>query len=106
MAYFNGKQLNCPNCGAVITGATCEYCGSQFYDFANLELDKAGYIRARVGEQLITFKAIPTSFSVDYDTAHYYADGRVVLTQPSYTVKLEMAVVADSENILFTKRKL
>lgn len=37
MAYFNGKQLNCPNCGAVITGATCEYCGSVFSNKAEIE---------------------------------------------------------------------
>ena len=23
-------KLNCPNCGAVITGAKCEYCGTVF----------------------------------------------------------------------------
>lgn len=24
------KQTNCPNCGAVITGMKCEYCGTIF----------------------------------------------------------------------------
>lgn len=24
------KSLNCPNCGAPITGRVCEYCGSVF----------------------------------------------------------------------------
>ena len=24
------KNTNCPNCGAVITGPTCEYCGTVF----------------------------------------------------------------------------
>lgn len=24
------KQTNCPNCGAVITGLKCEYCGTNF----------------------------------------------------------------------------
>lgn len=27
---FNKKYLNCPNCGAVITGKKCEYCGTVF----------------------------------------------------------------------------
>lgn len=25
------KITNCPNCGAVITGPKCEYCGTRFY---------------------------------------------------------------------------
>lgn len=24
------KRTNCPNCGAVITSAKCEYCGTNF----------------------------------------------------------------------------
>ena len=24
------KETNCPNCGAPITGRTCEYCGTRF----------------------------------------------------------------------------
>lgn len=24
------KRTNCPNCGAVITGMKCEYCGTDF----------------------------------------------------------------------------
>lgn len=24
------KRTNCPNCGAVITGLKCEYCGTNF----------------------------------------------------------------------------
>lgn len=27
------KQTNCPNCGAVITGVKCEYCGTNFGAF-------------------------------------------------------------------------
>ena len=28
LAY--NKRTNCPNCGAVITGIECEYCGTNF----------------------------------------------------------------------------
>lgn len=28
------SELNCPNCGAPITGEYCPYCGSVFYDWA------------------------------------------------------------------------
>lgn len=27
---MQNKQTNCPNCGAVITGVKCEYCGTDF----------------------------------------------------------------------------
>lgn len=26
----HNKTTNCPNCGAVITGMKCEYCGTNF----------------------------------------------------------------------------
>ena len=25
------KQAHCPNCGALLTGAICEYCGTEAY---------------------------------------------------------------------------
>ena len=34
------KMTNCPNCGAVITGTVCEYCGTRFEDDGiKIELD-------------------------------------------------------------------
>lgn len=27
---MNNEKFNCPNCGAAITGAKCEYCGTLF----------------------------------------------------------------------------
>ena len=53
------KNTNCPNCGAPITGYKCEYCGTQFYDFTNMELNEAGYIRIKAYDQILTFKAVP-----------------------------------------------
>ena len=28
--------MNCPNCGAVRTGSTCEYCGTKFSEELNI----------------------------------------------------------------------
>ena len=30
-------MTNCPNCGAVITGAKCEYCGTKFGETQSLD---------------------------------------------------------------------
>ena len=31
------RHTNCPNCGAVITGNRCEYCGTLFYDLTEID---------------------------------------------------------------------
>lgn len=31
-AVLRKREINCPNCGAPITGSRCEYCGTVFAD--------------------------------------------------------------------------
>jgi hypothetical protein len=44
------SELNCPNCGAPITGEYCPYCGSVFYDWAALDSNKPKVIPGRAGK--------------------------------------------------------
>ena len=39
------QTLNCPNCGAPITGERCEYCGAVFYDWATISDEAPQYIK-------------------------------------------------------------
>lgn len=57
--------LNCPNCGAAITGCKCEFCGTQFFDLADIELNKAGYLRVRVNDRILMFKCVPTALTIN-----------------------------------------
>ena len=59
------KELNCPNCGAPITGFKCEYCGTQFFDFANMELYKWGHLRIKINGNILTIKALPYNVTLE-----------------------------------------
>ncbi len=60
------EKTNCPNCGAPINGIKCEYCGTQFFDLADLELNKPGFLRVRVGNRILLCEAIPTSVETEH----------------------------------------
>ena len=51
------EKTNCPNCGAPINQTICPYCGTAFYDFATLDDEKQTYIQAKIGGQLLMFRA-------------------------------------------------
>ena len=74
------EELNCPNCGAVITGIKCEYCGTQFFNLADIDLQKAGYLRINTGDEVHTFKAIPTDMQIEwsYPGSIFYMDNNPV----------------------------
>ena len=109
MERIANNILNCPNCGAPINGANCEYCGVIFYDFANLDADGPSYIRLRFAGRLLIFKALTTSVCVENrgcgttlyaDNVPYYTVG----SSPDYHITLEMDVVPDDRGVMFEKR--
>lgn len=58
-------KLNCPNCGAPITGMECPYCGSVFYDFAVLDNSKPTYLRLIWNDQIVTTRVVLRSTTVN-----------------------------------------
>ena len=62
-------KLNCPNCGAPITGVECPYCGSVFYDFVTLDSTKPTYIRMVWDDQIITSRVVmrTATINIEYD---------------------------------------
>ena len=40
-------QTNCPNCGATLNGNRCEYCGTLFYDFSEIDPTKPFHCRIK-----------------------------------------------------------
>lgn len=102
------KQLNCPNCGAPITGIKCEYCGTQFIDFATIDMDRPFYIRVKQGNSLMTCKARAEEFNIriKQDTMDIlYACGEPVY-HPRSRNKLEMelkmeSAIRDDNDILY-----
>ena len=51
------EQLNCPNCGAVIVSEKCAYCGTVFYDFSTIDMDKPCYIKIKYQNAIVMIKA-------------------------------------------------
>lgn len=79
------EKLNCPNCGAPITAVTCAYCGTRFYDFADIELFKECYIRIKYQGKIITTKFTPYELTIDYnyhnaDLGRNLLSGRLIRT--------------------------
>lgn len=60
-------RLNCPNCGAPITGIECPYCGSVFYDFVTLHSTKPTYIRMAWNDQIITSRVVMRTATINID---------------------------------------
>lgn len=103
------EQLNCPNCGAPITGSTCDYCGSLFYDFANLELRKPSYLRLKTDDTLNIFRAVTQSVTLDRRDNEYglYADDSLVdmMIEPETILTITMRILPDDKGILLERRK-
>lgn len=70
------EVLNCPNCGAPIAGSKCEYCGSVFYDWATISMDKPTFIRMNLHGKLVMFKAVMVDLETNEQYSSYYADNQ------------------------------
>lgn len=101
-------KLNCPNCGAPIRGVECEYCGTMFYDFGSIDLDRPTYMRVKGPHGLAIFRAQVRDLSVDaYDNrTDFYADDNILYTAycPSYSCRLEFDILPDDDGVLVVRR--
>ena len=95
------RITNCPNCGAPITGLKCEYCGTQFFDIADMEIGKPGYLRMKSGDSVYTFRAMPTNMDVHFcePTYHLWANDTPIMHLPGEVViNLEFHVINNDDN--------
>lgn len=95
-------ELNCPNCGAPITGERCEYCGSVFYDWACLDSDKPFFIKIKRGNDLVMAKTVLEGIKIteDDDPLTLYADNKPYKTihKADITIDASFRVVPFSTN--------
>lgn len=52
------EVTNCPNCGAPITGARCEYCGTMLVDFAAIKSDGPFWMKFNLRGQTFMAKVV------------------------------------------------
>lgn len=106
---MNSHLTNCPNCGATIENPICPYCGTILYDFANIDANSYSYIRIKIGNDLIWFKAKVDSvtFSESYDSAVFYYDNYRFKSPPSgreVKISIDFSAIKDEKtNALFMK---
>lgn len=90
------EVLNCPNCGAPIAGDRCPYCGTVFYDFASIDMDKPSYIKMRLNGHVVIFKAVLQNVETTITPCSYYADNAIVTTHGDMSVSVDFAVIPDN----------
>lgn len=69
------EKLNCPNCGAPITGSVCEYCGTKFYDLLdnemNIDLSKGQhYLRLNINGEPTLLKVYCSELSIEHNVIY------------------------------------
>lgn len=62
------EQLNCPNCGAPVTSEKCAYCGTLFYDFSVIDVDKPCYLKIKYQNAIIMVQAKVTHSELNMTT--------------------------------------
>ena len=60
-------RYNCPNCGAGITGESCEFCGTVIYDFAAIQLGKPSYVKFMKDDQIYIFRMYVDNLSIRHE---------------------------------------
>ena len=81
-------MINCPNCGAPLTGHKCEYCGAIIFDFTAIEIGKPVWINFKMGERWVLADTlaknllIEADYNIDRAEITYRAKLRVV--KPDY----------------------
>lgn len=106
---MSGRALNCPNCGAPVIGARCEYCGTVFLDFGALSMDKPTYIRIRTGEGYTLFRAIIKQIEFTArPRSNFYAwnDPAIIETVPfDYELQFTALGVPNENGLVFIESK-
>ena len=100
----------CPKCGAPINGNRCEYCGSIFYDFVNIQSGAPTYIRMKIMGSLHIFRAVVEDVEINQDNGgtSLYADNDnyTIYMEPEMPeITLRMRAVPDDKGVILEKRK-
>ena len=103
------EELNCPNCGAPITGEKCEYCGTVFYDWAVIDSEKDFYVKIRLHNNLVMCKARMASCDIKVDSGDtlYYGDNNPIYVMHVHEPDIEIRPVfriVPEDGILYKRR--
>ena len=99
----------CPNCGAAIQGDTCEYCGTQFFDFACVDTSKPFYLKIKHNGEIAYFKVWLTQTEISTRSNDLCVDvicgcPRYIAAPPDVDIQMLFKVISD-EGRLYQNRK-
>ena len=105
------RVMNCPNCGAPVTGGRCEYCGTLFLDFGALSMDEPTYMRIRTEEGFSLFRCIVTR--AEFTLEHKFPEERlawgegpvIIQSTPEYKFTFEAVGVPNENGLVFIQSK-
>ena len=60
------NKTNCPNCGAPIKGIKCDYCGTYFHDWSDIDTKDMNYIRINHNGSTVLVKAYLNSVTMEH----------------------------------------
>lgn len=102
------EVLNCPNCGAPVTGEKCEYCGTVIYDFSVIDINKPSYIKMRFNDRLFIFCAILRSAVISTENYYerYFCDDLEFCNAPRVDMSISAEFdVIEKDGVLVTERR-
>lgn len=95
-------KLNCPNCGAPITGYKCEYCGTVFYDFADLETGQTAYLRLKHMNRIVDIKVLITDFNFEStNLLTFYCDSEPYYLRPDLDLRINAEPIPDEDGTIY-----
>lgn len=85
-------MLNCPNCGSPIVGDKCQYCGTEFKDWTDLDFINPVYFKIKSKNKIVMVRAVPKNIELNYqhEPCNFYADN--VVYHSTYLDSLKMNV--------------
>lgn len=92
---------NCPNCGAILTRNTCDFCGTQIFDFTSISDEHPTFIKLRNGGKTIIFRATLEYASIRFEDYPVFCDNVPLMKTTTGCVSLELNMVCGKDGCLF-----
>ena len=97
---------NCLNCGAPLHGDVCKYCGTTYYDFSSMEINKPCYLKIKFDDKNIIFKAVPTNIDINVNTnsTDILGNNQNILeriSQNTMDINVQLCAVYDKDGTIF-----
>ena len=100
-------MTNCPNCGAPIDNyhcVKCPHCGTDYYDFAPMELGKPFYMKFKKGGKTMIARVVLSDFNINQSArrSNLYVNNKLISTicaNPETEMDIHLCVVDEEDTL-------